>query len=116
MKSCQGCPPPTPTLPHQGGGRTVLPPPWWGRVGVGGELVSAGDHLQRRLEGVRRQIAIGISTANKRVKFRYAPIVHRGASDELLSQHVETVDRDADLFNAPGGHLARQHSLFKQIA
>src|SRR5690348_15277993 len=29
-------PPPTPTLPHKGGGRKRPPPPLWGRVGVGG--------------------------------------------------------------------------------
>src|SRR4051794_3165326 len=28
--------PPTPTLPHKGGGGQKLPPPLWGRVGVGG--------------------------------------------------------------------------------
>src|SRR5579883_1245240 len=27
--------PPTPTLPHKGGGSLFLPPPLWGRVGVG---------------------------------------------------------------------------------
>ena len=35
--SCPGySQPPTPTLPHKGGGLFWLPPPLWGRVGVGG--------------------------------------------------------------------------------
>jgi hypothetical protein len=78
-------------------------------------LVSTGDHLQRCLESVGRQIAVGISPADERVKLRHAPIIHRGTSDELLGQHVETVNRYADLLNAPRRHLTGQHSLFEQI-
>src|SRR5579884_1338923 len=37
--------PPTPALPHKGGGGMVLPPPLWGRAGVGGRAapVWGGD-------------------------------------------------------------------------
>jgi glycogen(starch) synthase len=61
LTSAPRVPPPTPTLPHQGGGRkntpiptlphkgggssSLLPPPWWGRVGVGGQ-----PHVRRALQ------------------------------------------------------------------
>ncbi len=110
LQSGQGLPP-TPALPHKGGGR----------AGVGGailrirEAITAGDHLQRGLEGVRRQVAVGIGPADHRIQLRHIPIVHRGAGDELLGQHVETVDRHADFLDAAGRHLASQHGLFEQI-
>src|SRR5579885_283630 len=72
--------PPTPTLPHKGGGRnkapspkrgegeTRLPPPLWGRVGVGGK----GKNVQspRAQYNITRRIVVYLRTAGLHISNR----------------------------------------------
>ena len=79
------------------GGRLALP--------IRLEAITAGDHFQDGVERRRRQIAIGIRLPDEVIKVGDGPIVHRRHRDHLLSEHVETVHRHAQCFNAAGGHF-----------
>ncbi len=106
-----GCPPPPPS-PTRGEGELFLPPPWWGRVGVGGDfefevtpLLRPRNELVMDVEGATDEgspwgeVALEIRcTAFLRELRRFA--VLRGECVELhvSGQVVGTADRPLELY------------------
>ena len=55
--------------------------------------IAAADHLQHRLERLRRQVAVGIGPPHQGIAVPARPRFHRRHRHDLLGQHVETVER-----------------------